>query len=419
MPTIAFARRAAAAAALAALAAALLTGCFSNPVEDLVNQGVEDAVEGATGGDVSLDGELPAGFPESIPLVDGEIAFGAGAGGEEGWIVIVTSTAADPVADAVAELEGAGFTKDTELSGAGANAARVLRRRVPRAPRGRRRDRLVHGHPAAGAVMSGAPLTSSSTTADASSGSIGGRIGTILVAFAIGAVYGAVATIGHRATLRIGEVAIPWGLVAALVGVTALILGIRLVVPGRAMAAAAAAGIVVVVALLTLPGPGGSVLVVGDLSGTIWSIAPALISVLVVAWPELPATRRHRRSPRRLDWNPSLPKERRTAVTYVIALPCVDVKDRACIDECPVDCIYEGERSLYIHPDECVDCGACEPVCPVEAIYYEDDLPDVWADYYKANVEFFDDIGSPGGAAKVGVIAKDHPVIAALPPQAH
>ena len=65
-------------------------------------------------------------------------------------------------------------------------------------------------------------------------------------------------------------------------------------------------------------------------------------------------------------------------MTYVIALPCVDVKDRACVDECPVDCIYEGERSLYIHPDECVDCGACEPVCPVEAIYYEDDLPEEW-----------------------------------------
>ena len=104
-------------------------------------------------------------------------------------------------------------------------------------------------------------------------------------------------------------------------------------------------------------------------------------------------------------------------MTYVIALPCVDVKDRACIDECPVDCIYEGERSLYIHPDECVDCGACEPVCPVEAIYYEDDVPDEWQDYYLANVEFFDDIGSPGGAAKVGVYAKDHPLIAALPPQ--
>ncbi|MBX3098365.1 MAG: ferredoxin family protein [Salinibacterium sp.] len=102
-------------------------------------------------------------------------------------------------------------------------------------------------------------------------------------------------------------------------------------------------------------------------------------------------------------------------MTYVIAQPCVDLKDRACIDECPVDCIYEGDRMLYIQPDECVDCGACEPVCPVEAIYYEDDLPDKWADYYKANVEFFDDIGSPGGASKVGVIHKDHPVVSVLP----
>ncbi|MBX3094769.1 MAG: ferredoxin family protein [Cryobacterium sp.] len=104
-------------------------------------------------------------------------------------------------------------------------------------------------------------------------------------------------------------------------------------------------------------------------------------------------------------------------MTYVIALPCVDVKDRACVDECPVDCIYEGDRMLYIHPDECVDCGACEPVCPVEAIYYEDDTPEEWADYYRVNVEFFDDVGSPGGAAKVGVIHKDHPIVAALPPQ--
>jgi ferredoxin len=104
-------------------------------------------------------------------------------------------------------------------------------------------------------------------------------------------------------------------------------------------------------------------------------------------------------------------------VTYVIAQPCVDVKDKACIEECPVDCIYEGERSLYIHPDECVDCGACEPVCPVEAIFYEDDVPEQWKDYYKANVEFFDDLGSPGGAAKMGVIPKDHPLIAVLPPQ--
>lgn len=73
---------------------------------------------------------------------------------------------------------------------------------------------------------------------------------------------------------------------------------------------------------------------------------------------------------------------------------------------------------LYIHPDECVDCGACEPVCPVEAIYYEDDLPGEWADYYTANVEFFNEIGSPGGAAKVGVYDFDHPIVAAVPAQA-
>ncbi|RYV52202.1 ferredoxin [Pengzhenrongella frigida] len=104
-------------------------------------------------------------------------------------------------------------------------------------------------------------------------------------------------------------------------------------------------------------------------------------------------------------------------MTYVIAQPCVDVKDKGCIEECPVDCIYEGKRSLYIHPDECVDCGACEPVCPVEAIYYEDDVPEQWSEYYTANVEFFDDLGSPGGAAATGPIPKDHPIIATLPLQ--
>ena len=101
----------------------------------------------------------------------------------------------------------------------------------------------------------------------------------------------------------------------------------------------------------------------------------------------------------------------------MIALPCVDVKDRACVDECPVDCIYEGPRTLYIHPDECVDCGACEPVCPVEAIFFEDDVPDEWAEYMKINAEFFEPIGSPGGAARFGPVDKDHPAIEALPPQ--
>ncbi|WP_214317688.1 ferredoxin [Nonomuraea sediminis] len=112
-------------------------------------------------------------------------------------------------------------------------------------------------------------------------------------------------------------------------------------------------------------------------------------------------------------------------MTYVIGLPCVDVKDRACVEECPVDCIYEGGRSLYIQPDECVDCGACEPVCPVEAIYYEDDLPDSLGAYLADNDRFFTEtlpgqdapLGSPGGAAKLGALRADTEMVAALPPQ--
>jgi ferredoxin len=68
-------------------------------------------------------------------------------------------------------------------------------------------------------------------------------------------------------------------------------------------------------------------------------------------------------------------------VTYTICEPCIDVKDRGCVDECPVDCIYEGARMLYIQPDECVDCAACEPVCPVTAIFYEDDVPAEWREF--------------------------------------
>ena len=94
-------------------------------------------------------------------------------------------------------------------------------------------------------------------------------------------------------------------------------------------------------------------------------------------------------------------------MTYVIAEPCIDVLDRACVEECPVDCIYEGARALYIHPDECVDCGACEPVCPVEAIYYEDDVPDS-GPFTDDNARFFAEplpgraeaLDSPGGAAE-------------------
>ena len=110
-------------------------------------------------------------------------------------------------------------------------------------------------------------------------------------------------------------------------------------------------------------------------------------------------------------------------MTYVIAEPCIDVLDRACVEECPVDCIYEGARALYIHPDECVDCGACEPVCPVEAIYYEDDVPARWLAFTEDNTRFFAEpltgaaaaLDSPGGAAKLGVVGADTPLVTGHP----
>jgi NAD-dependent dihydropyrimidine dehydrogenase PreA subunit len=71
--------------------------------------------------------------------------------------------------------------------------------------------------------------------------------------------------------------------------------------------------------------------------------------------------------------------------------------DRACVDECPVDCIYQGGRSLYIHPDECIDCGACTPVCPVQAIFYQEDLPAEWSEYADDSERFF--AGAPSGRA--------------------
>jgi NAD-dependent dihydropyrimidine dehydrogenase PreA subunit len=111
------------------------------------------------------------------------------------------------------------------------------------------------------------------------------------------------------------------------------------------------------------------------------------------------------------------PEREEDGVTYIIAEPCVDLLDKACIEECPVDCIYEGNRMLYIHPDECVDCGACEPVCPVEAIFYEDDVPAQWKDFTAANYEFFESLGSPGGASKVGKIDKDATFVIAQPPR--
>ena len=78
-------------------------------------------------------------------------------------------------------------------------------------------------------------------------------------------------------------------------------------------------------------------------------------------------------------------------MTYIIAEPCVDLKDGACVDVCPVDCIYttDDDNMFYINPDECIDCAACEPVCPVVAIFAEDDTPSEWRNYIDINYEYF------------------------------
>src|SRR3954465_12803192 len=90
-------------------------------------------------------------------------------------------------------------------------------------------------------------------------------------------------------------------------------------------------------------------------------------------------------------------------MTYVIGEPCIDIKDLSCIDVCPVDCIHVGERMLVIDPDECIDCGACEPECPVEAIFPEDALPEKWEPFVKINA-----VMNTGGLAQVGELVDEY-----------
>ena len=78
-------------------------------------------------------------------------------------------------------------------------------------------------------------------------------------------------------------------------------------------------------------------------------------------------------------------------MAFVVAEPCIACKYTDCVAVCPVDCFYEGENFLVIHPDECIDCGACEPVCPVKAIFAEDETPEQWKNFIELNKQFFKD----------------------------
>lgn len=86
-------------------------------------------------------------------------------------------------------------------------------------------------------------------------------------------------------------------------------------------------------------------------------------------------------------------------MTYIIGEPCIGTKDTSCVDVCPVDCIhprkdeegFEEAKMLYIDPEECIDCGACEPECPTAAIFPEDSVPADQARYTEANALWFKD----------------------------
>jgi NAD-dependent dihydropyrimidine dehydrogenase PreA subunit len=102
-------------------------------------------------------------------------------------------------------------------------------------------------------------------------------------------------------------------------------------------------------------------------------------------------------------------------MAHAIGAACIDLMDRTCVEVCPVDCIYEGGRKLYINPIECIDCGACIPTCPVEAIHVLEDFPADDRQFAEDNATFFEAIlpehdaplGNPGGTSFVGTIGVD------------
>lgn len=74
-------------------------------------------------------------------------------------------------------------------------------------------------------------------------------------------------------------------------------------------------------------------------------------------------------------------------MAYVVTAPCFDCKYTDCVVVCPTECFHEGDQMLYIDPEECIDCDACRPECPVEAIFHDDDVPDNWKDFVQLNAE--------------------------------
>ena len=84
-------------------------------------------------------------------------------------------------------------------------------------------------------------------------------------------------------------------------------------------------------------------------------------------------------------------------MAYIVAEPCIKCKYTDCVAVCPVECFYQDEMMLYIDPDDCIDCGACVPECPVEAIFHEPNVPGRWTEYVQLNAERVTALKDSGG----------------------
>ena len=93
-------------------------------------------------------------------------------------------------------------------------------------------------------------------------------------------------------------------------------------------------------------------------------------------------------------------------MAYVITQPCINVKHAGCVEDCPVDCIYEGDDMYYINPDEYVDYGECVPASLVEAIFYHSDVPEQWARFIEKNKALFGALPPPEGQMRNGELTE-------------
>ena len=96
-------------------------------------------------------------------------------------------------------------------------------------------------------------------------------------------------------------------------------------------------------------------------------------------------------------------------MAHVVAEPCFDCKYTDCVVVCPVDCFYEGDQILYIHPEECIDCEACVPECPVEAIYSDGNVPEQWNSFIVLNAERAEALGNADGHITEKAAPKEGP----------